>query len=471
MRCSRFLSLWLLAGASVLGANPVLESVYSAEVVRMVPDPSRPWAIPATEEVLGTATLIAGSSPLFLTDYHLVRNATSILIKKDGQSLPARVEFLAADAGIAVLRTLESPGKRGLLLDDQEGDISAVMVYGYRSPGVIGQVATVVSAAERQLLPGSDVDRRSLLRLDQMPDIPGFRGGPVLQQDRLVAVVLATDRGKIALRAAEIRHVLADIADGKYDGFPDPGVVYRSLTGAAERKHFGLERTIGGIYLSRISRQSSFASRLKSGDILYEINRNPINTYGEVVLPLRRFDFPEYLATQQKGALPAKIIRNGEKYGLMLDISALPSNDLRRERPLALRRFFGGAGLIFQEVDFEIIHQLAPKRSRLRYRYTNFLSEDLSREVDADVALIDVLPDSINRGSQAFRLKIVEAINGERVRSLDHLVSEWKRSQGRFIVLKFLDESTVLSLERLAVPAAEARIASSYQMQAMGRIE
>ncbi|MBE7438474.1 MAG: hypothetical protein HS115_08485 [Spirochaetales bacterium] len=472
MNSFRYTLLWLLAGSLFsLPANPVLEAVYSTEVVRMVQDPARPWAVPTTEEVHGSATLIAGSAPLFLTDYHLVKNATSILIKKDGQSWPARVAFLAGDAGIAVLRTLEATGKRGLILDDQEGEISAVMVYGYRSPGVIGQVATVVSAVERGLLPGSDVDRRNLLRLDQLPDLSGFRGGPVVQQDRLIGLLLAPHRSKVALRAAEIRHVLADIADGRYDGFPDPGVVYRSLTGAAERKHFGIENAIGGIYLSRISRQSSFARRLKSGDILYEINRNPINTYGEVVLPLRRYDFLEYLSTQQKGAVSAKVIRNGEKYGLMLDLSALGANELRRERPLPLRRFFSGAGLVFQEVDYEIVHRLAPQKSRIKYRYKNYIEEDLSQESDADVTLIDVLPDSINRGSGAFRLKIVEAINGERVRSLDHLVSEWKRSQGRFVVIKFLDESTVLSIERLAIPAAEKRIALGYQIQPLGRVE
>ncbi len=469
----------------------IYDVVVRVDAVTQRVDPGAPWTIPTIQETRGTGFLVAGNR--ILTDLELVRGATSITVglANNPARFPARLQFQAFDAGIAIL-TVEGTffqQARGFLPLTQvlPGIGTQISVYGFEEAGALGVRQLQPITFRPDLIAHSDVDRHPLLFLNEVngQGLTGYAGAPALQGGRLVGLFHTGGGRDYVIPNSVIEHVLNDTRDGRYDGFPLATFSYSPALNLDQRKYLGLDRSIGGVIINRVAFQAAMDDALQPGDVVYEINVNPddprqwfpVNAGGLVIhglAPTERTEIQEYLRRYQAGRIKVRALRGGKKIerGLLLSNNSL--FDLRRRRTFVDRKYFLAGGLVFQELDHEIIHEIKkiPARAleRLRYRYFYFQRDLLSEQTDREIVLTGVLDDPINSGSRPYVYGIVEAINGRRVRTLRDFAREWELNQNRYVSVKFLDDPVPLTLEAEVLNDADRRVASKFSTQEAGRV-
>ena len=293
------------------------------------------------------------------------------------------------------------------------------------------------------------------------------------------------DRGTYVIPNSVIQHVLTDIRDGRYDGFPLPVFSYSPAANQDQRRFLGLERSIGGIIINRVAFQATVRRALQPGDVLYQLNVNPndrsqwfpVNARGDVIFgqqPRQRREIMQFLHGLQAGLIKVRAVRGGKKIERELLLSRNSLFDLRRKRVFSDRKYFLGGGLVFQELDYELVHEVKHPsrgvRDRLKYRYNYHLQDLLSEQTDREIVLTGILSDPINAGTDQYKYSVVETINGRRVRTLRDFAREWALNQHRYISIKFLDDPVPLTLEAEYLEQAATRIAGKFPLQEMGRV-
>ncbi|MCE9598926.1 MAG: hypothetical protein K8S54_13250, partial [Spirochaetia bacterium] len=172
----------------------------------------------------------------------------------------------------------------------------------------------------------------------------------------------------------------------------------------------------------------------------------------------------DFLALRQAGQITVIVDRGGKDISLGLNNNS-PGDQLRVRSTGDRRVFFYGAGLIFQELDYEIIHDhKSGTDSQLRYRYESRFEDRLNRETDLDVVLTNVFPDYVNLGAETFLSGPLESINGQPVRSLVDLRNAWKNAANQYFVLKFRNRPGLLVIPRDDLTVAEKRIREKYNL-------
>ena len=84
-------------------------------------------------------------------------------------------------------------------------------------------------------------------------------------------------------------------------------------------------------------------------------------------------------------------------------------------------------------------------------------------EVEAAVVLLRTLPGEVNKGYHSLSNWVVHSVNGERVRSLAHLVKQVESAEGDF--LTFMDaRGHRVVLDRTAAQSAGAEILRRYRI-------
>lgn len=445
------------------------------EIVRAQVPADQPFATP-THTRVSASGLVIGPNQI-LTDLSPVMDAVSVQVRRaDGSTIPGSVQFRAFDAGLAIVSVLNPFGKHATI---PAGTINipagaTVDVYGRTPSGRSPQLQRLrVAGTVQRLLDGSDVDRRLLMLLDNSAEgsPEHFSGGPVFYKDRFVGVY-HQGRPAYVLTAGLIAQVMEDIKDDRYDGIPTAGFSWQKLSNPTHRATLSMAADQHGVLVRRVLFNSGAWGILRSGDVLLSINTRPANEFGMFQNGDVRLTLEELIGGLTDGKVQADILRSGTKQSVSFPVSSYAGHNWRRRRARDERVYFMVAGLVFQELDYELIHSSdAGKDDLLRYRYDYFHTDGLSEQVDRDVVLSTTLSDPAIAGASSHRFGIVEYFNKRRVRSLAHLATEFKRSQDRFITLRFMNRSVPLVLEREKIPEINGRVFSRYRVRPGGSQE
>ena len=352
---------------------------------------------------------------------------------------------------------------------------------------VILQQATLGQVAEA-LIDGSDVDYHRLLYLQKDERAPGamYSGGPAFYKDKLIGLFHYSNdstgkhkrknknnKGRSYIIHGEtINHLLLDIRDNRYDGFPNPGFYYSALENAEHRKILGLAPEDGGVLIRRLAFQSSAGGYLSPGDVLLNVDDKNINSQGEIVDGREVLTLERYLARKQATVINLKVRRGGKTIGVNMPLRSYPGFRWKRRDVSGKQSYFLSAGLVFQELDYELMRETpAGENLVLRYRYNYFHEDLLSEQVDRDVVLTAVLDDPANAGAGEFVFMIVDYINDRRIRNLADFEKEWNSAQSELMVIYFRGRSVPLVLRREEMEAANRRIYSKYKIKESGRVQ
>jgi S1-C subfamily serine protease len=448
----------LLGSAKQAPAPPpdARDAVVKIYATMIEPDYWSPWEAGSVGSSTGTGFVIGGHR--ILTAAHVVSNATLVEVRRYGASQRqiARVLWAAPEADLAVLAVDDAAWFEGvapLELGDLPPLQAEVTVVGFPMGGdTLSVTRGVVSRIEHTEYVHSSF---SLLlgQLDAAVN-PGNSGGPALVGKRVVGVVTQKRRDAESMAhfvpTPVIRHVLTDLEDGRYDGFPELGVTTQSMEGAAARARYRMPAGKTGVLVLRVPPGAAAAPLLKAEDVLLSLDGRAVTNDGTVELrPRERTAYDLVAQGHQLGErMAVEYLRDGEvKAGsVALDVkmghTLLVAREVYDRRP----RYFAFAGLVFAPVTSNLLkmwggddwQRYAPREGLLA------LEKDAVFEGQELVILERVLADSANEGFHQLAMGMVAKIDGVAPKNLAHAVRLVEDGQDPYLTVELTGGEQVI---------------------------
>ena len=259
--------------------NGVAASVVYVQVFRAPFDWSQPWRQEPVSGASGSGFLIDGGR--ILTNGHVIADAREVLVRRPDQANP----YVATRRGEG--RRLRPRGaarrRSGLHARTASAARSArcprtgtrVNTYGFPLGGQdVSSTAGIVSRIESRGYVHSGADAHLVVQTDAAIN-PGNSGGPVVQDGRVVGVAFqgfpGADNMGFFIPVPIVRHFLANLEDGRYDGFPDSGLQTASLLSPAYRRERGLPAGRSGVVVDRVAPGGTAEGAVRAGDVLLSV--------------------------------------------------------------------------------------------------------------------------------------------------------------------------------------------------------
>ena len=469
--------LFRVPSARAANLSVLRSAVFKIHVSSSEPNFTDPWKRQAPSGSSGTGFYIGDG--LIMTNAHVIANATFVTVLRDGASKPvtARVKFVGHDCDLAILEVDD----KSIFKD------STPMTFGalprLRSPvSVIGfpmggeQVSVtegVVSRISYRHYVHSGNSNHILVQVDSAIN-PGNSGGPVVQGSRVVGVAFQTytsaqNTGYI-IPTPVIQRFLKDIEDGKYDGHPEDGLTTSEWTmlNPSMMAFHGLTDKDGGIQVSHVASGAPTAGKIQAGDILIEIEGQPIGVDGKVSFSGERVDFRTLFDLKQMGdAAKFKLSRGGKISDVVVDVKPAVPHHLPSLVYAKHAKYFVWGGLVFTTLTRSYLKTWGDrwyKEAPLGLRYFDYYSEfdRVTADVNDIVVLAKRLPDGVNAYATSDINGIVTAVDGHRVTSLEDFIARVETGTDEYVVIEFFGSEDPLVLSRHAVTAKNAALNEKY---------
>ena len=465
-----------------LGAQ--YEAIVNIECNSLEVDYQTPWNPATPGGGSGTGFLIGPN--LFMTNAHVVSDASRLNIRKVGDPTPyrAKVKFIAHDCDLALLE-LVKPAKafekvKPLPLGTDVPKLdTTVKVIGFPIGGErISVTRGVVSRVDYQEYTHSGVDQHLAIQIDAAIN-PGNSGGPVMQDGTVAGVAFQGYSGSVAqntgymIPVPVMKRFLKDVEDGKYDRYVDLSITHFELLNPAQRKALKLPDDEAGVLVSNVDSDGSCAGVVHPGDVLLAIDGHTIESNGTIDFGGEQMEMAEVVERKFAGdKLTLRIWCDAklreEEITLKSMEHYLMSANKYEQRP----QYVMFAGLVFQPLDAPLMsaHNLTNLRTRYYYQY--FSNDALYKERPQPVVFTSVLPDSINTYVREYTGQIVDEINGVKIKRLKDVDEALKKEpEGGFTTVKLLGEARPIVLDSKDAAAAQKRIMEKYSVEEASSIE
>jgi len=412
----------------------------------------RPWQSTGSSSSGGSGSVIVGNK--ILTNAHVVSDNTFIQVKKsrDPKKYTAHLEAIAHDCDLALL-IVDDPK----FFDDIEpldfGKLpelrDSVTVVGYPAGG--DKVSITEGVVSRLEITSYTQSARALLTVQIDAAInPGNSGGPVIQNGKIVGVVMQMlQSGQnigYMIPIPVIDHFFKDLDDGNYDGFPVLGIDYNKTENPTLRKLYKIEDDNGGILVTKVLPYSPADNILMEDDVILSMDGVALGEDGT-------FEFREnerllltHLITQKQigEELELEIKRKGKNKKIKLPITPfkiLVPYPKHFDKP----SYFIYGGMVFTVLSTDLLKSWGKRwweQAPIDFNYylmgRGRFNDEAREEI---VVLLNVLPDDINVGYHSYGNDVVKSINGKDISSFKDLVE-------LLIQAKNNEQFTVIKTER-----------------------
>jgi S1-C subfamily serine protease len=451
----------------------ISDALVKIEVVSTAYNYSAPWSMQPPRRGNGSGSVIPGK--LIMTNAHVVSDASFIQVRRSGdpRRWRAQVVHVVHDADLAFLRVADEEaffaGITPLELGTLPPTLSDVRVYGYPmggdglsvTKGVVSRVETRRYAHSGMNLLAGQIDAAIN---------PGNSGGPVIRDGKIVGVVMQGIPGadNIGYMVPEpvIRHVLEDLDDGEINGFPSVGVVIQGLQNPTLKQSLQMPVDATGSLVVRVIPGSASDGVLQAGDVILTCDGQDIADDMSVQLRGRERVHWSYLAQKRQigDALPLTILRDGQTMDISLTLTTNTHDHLRVPLPAheTEPQWFVYGGLVFTELSMNLL-QTYNRNSRPQDLVNLARINERDKDSDAVVVLLRVLPAEVNKGYHGMANWVLDSVDGERVRSVAHLIELVEAADGDFVT--FMDaRGHRMVLDRAGAAAATAGILRRYRI-------
>ena len=444
------------AGSTVsTAAAPAIAPNIENAVVKVfstlrAPDPSKPWAKAAPQDITGSGVVIEGKR--ILTNAHVVGYASQVQIQASqaGDKLSATVVAVGRGIDLAILKLDDEsffdshpPVARASLLPDVR---EAVMAYGYPTGGnSLSITKGIVSRIE--FVPYSFASSGLRIQIDAAIN-SGNSGGPVIAGDKMVGLAFSTASNAqnigYIIPNEEVELFLKDAADGRYDGKPAMYDDVQTLENPALRTFLKLDKSVEGVVVQR-PYVSDPAYPLKEYDVITRIGDYPIDNQGMVKLGSNLRVRFQYRVQQlaQGGKLPLTIVRGGKQMTIQLPVSEgrkMLIADLNGGYP----PYFIFGPIVFSRASPEFMAGLSTNANLLQalaYNASPLMTRrgeqpDAQRE-ELVIVTSPFFPHKLVTGYGNRFASVVYSINKVPVRSLRHLVTLLRDLKDDLVVIHF----------------------------------
>ncbi len=460
-----------------------LDAIVRVEVESKTANYRVPWNIGGMGSGNGTGFLVGPNR--FLTNAHVVSNNRLIYIKKvsDPKPYKARVVNVAHDCDLALLE-LESPEEFGaafsgiqpLFIGGTPKLNTTVVAVGYPIGGErISVTRGVVSRIDFRTYSHSGVDNHLTIQVDAAIN-PGNSGGPVLQNNQVVGVAFQGYSGSVAqntgymIPVPVIERFLKDVEDGTYDFYVDMATSVLNILNPAQRRALGLPNDGIGVMVASADAAGSAGGILKTKDVLLSIDGHPIASDGFIEIEGERVDLNEIIERKYAGdTVELEVWRDEKREQISIELKRFIPYLIQANGYDKQPGFVLFAGLQFQPLDRNMMATHSISDLTTRYHFTFYSQDEIYRERPDVVVLTEVLPDSTNTHLRAYVDKVIDSINGKKIRLLqdvhDALHGDFaEEGHEKFHVIRLLGEGRPLVLDRKDAAIAHERIMAKYNV-------
>jgi S1-C subfamily serine protease len=429
-------------------------------------DYQSPWQRSGIETSSGSGVIIEGRR--ILTAAHVVADHVAVEVKRAGATrrFNATVAFIGHACDLAVLQVADPAffaGARALALGELVKLRDRVHVYGFPEGGdLVAVTGGIVSRVETGAYGHSD-EPLLLAQIDAAINA-GNSGGPVVAGTQVVGIAAETltDAENIGymIPAPVIRHLLEDIGDGRFDGFPRLGIETQPLENQTHRTYLGIAKQDSGVLVKRVNYGSSAWGLIQAGDVLLSIDG--VDVSRDQTVPLRGTDRVHYghlIASHQVGSTAQlSVLRQGSS--LVLDAKLTPLNRLvPGPRYGVPPTYLIYGGLVFQPLSANYLELYGGWPADLvnHAEYQNVVT----RERQAIIVMTQVLSHPSNQGYDELHGYVVTAVNGQMPRDMCHLAERLAAAGDGWVNIQF-EGGQVIVLNGKTVREAHPAILQAY---------
>ncbi len=460
--------------ASGRGAEPE-RSVVQIFTFTQSPIWDAPWRFEAVQRVGGSGFVIKGKR--IITNAHVVSWGRQIIVRRyqDPHPYLAEVEYVGHDCDLAVLTV-----KDDRFFEDLEplefGELpkvrSTVVTYGYPAGGEeISYTRGVVSRIELERY--AHIWIRQFLSVQTDAAInPGNSGGPVIQDDRVAGVAFQGVPGLqnvgFFIPTPVIEHFLKDIADQRYDGFPQAGVRLAPLQNPAYRSFLRLPDNNLGARVDSLLPIPSTEEVLKQDDVILRIGQFPVANDGTILYEGNRVSAALAFQFAQSGEkVPMQLWRDGQQQEVWLPVEVYEKDRAGGYQYGALPRYLVYGGLVLTPLSFDYLrrrggHASDPGNREMYYELFYRPNESPATARREPIVLASVLADAVNANFGVRGHALVDRINGMRIEQLEDAVCALERNTNAQDVIEFLPGHHFECLTHEEVAKANSRILKTY---------
>jgi S1-C subfamily serine protease len=465
--------LLILAGTLAQAAAPE-KSVVQIVTFSQQPVWDSPWRLDSVRKSSGTGFVVKGKR--IMTNAHVVSWARQILVRRyqDPRPYVARVDYIGHDCDLALLEVQEDrffDGLEALELGELPKVRSTVVTYGYPAGGEqISYTRGVVSRIEIQNY--VHIGNRNLLAVQTDAAInPGNSGGPVIQDDKVVGVSFqgmpGLENAGFFIPPPIVQHFLKDIADGRYDGFPQAGVGLAPLQNEAYRRFLKVPDDDRGVRIDRIYPVAPTQAALREDDVLLKLGSYDVGSDGTILYDGNRMHLSAAISDAQHGdTLALQLVRGGKLMDVSLPVGVI-AEDRAEGNLYEPPRYMVYGGLVFTPLSRDYLRAAGQAGSEtanaeLIYElfYRRIESPKTARK--EPVVLAAVLAHAVNANLEVRGRALVDRINGVRIEKLDDVARALDAGTQDFDVIEFMPDHHFECLERGAVAQAHAEILKTY---------
>jgi S1-C subfamily serine protease len=472
MNLAKFLTVFILSLTSLSAQfieNGVKDSIVKIYTVASVPNYLEPWNV-STSRSSGSGSIIEGH--MILTNAHVVANHTFIEVRRYGKRKRYRAKVLSVShqADLALLQVEDESffkGAKPLHFGSLPQIQQKITVYGFPTGGDTLSVTTgIVSRIEHTRYVHSG-ERFLAIQVDAAIN-PGNSGGPALSDGKIVGVVMQQRRQSqnigYLVPVVIIKHFIEDMKDGKYDGFPDIGVVTQRLESPALKKMYHLDENQTGQLIINKLYNCGASDAFEVGDVLVSIDGHKIEDDGTV--EFRHHEYTSYKYYQDLHQLGDEVVldilRGKEKRRVHLKLTHKGDDFLlvKTMRYDSMPRYFIFGGYVFSPLTNNLLSstrsQLLPLRA--------IAQKWPSKEKQDVVLVVKVLAADFNRGDHGLQMWMVEKINAKPFKTFDEFYQKMRDAKEKFIRLEDAD-GAMIAIDRQKALDAQEMILKRYHIQ------
>ena len=239
-----------------------------------------------------------------------------------------------------------------------------------------------------------------------------------------------------------VRHFFTDIEDGKYDGFPDIGIIVQEMENPASRKKFELTEEQTGVLAYKVLFNSPANNHIQAGDILTAIDGHAIANDGTVEFrPKEYTSFGYYIDNHQVGdKLTLDIIRDSKPLSKEITLTTTSKDFwlVQREQYDTFPRYFIFGGFVFTPVTKNYINAGMSFFSASG-ELGGLLTEWPSKERNEAVIVSQVLAADTNKGHHDLYDWLIHKIDGQRFKNFNEFYQLMASANNEFITLEDKD--------------------------------
>jgi S1-C subfamily serine protease len=266
-----------------------------------------------------------------------------------------------------------------------------------------------------------------------------------------------------------IKHFLKDISDGKYDGFPEVGLLTQTMENPDIRRRYKMTDDKTGVLVAKVLLGSPAEGKIEPGDILLAIDGHPIADDGTVEFrDKERTNFAYYVDQHQLGdKLEFDVLHNGKvkKVSFILDSTQEKFWLVPREQYDRLPRYFIYGGIVFTPLTKNLIQAWGPDWFKeapieLVAELSNWRTEDREEIVVA----LKVLAADMNKGYHNLRNAIITEVNGRKFKNFNEFFNLVINSTAPFIEFKEKKDYQIV-LDRIKAEQENQAILETYRIK------